>query len=272
MFLAHKSQISNNGYKPIEQLDNRYVLTAQGLVSNVCPHQKSLISTVSGTGNRICPYHQWSFSLKGEPLGSGRTLHYCRNENFLETKQTYEWNNLLFSKAVNFDIPVSFDGMTIMEERIDIVNASVENIMDLFLDVDHIPAVHKGVYDRINLPNINEVQWRYYEHGSVQTVPTLNALGAIWIAVYPNTMIEWQPGALFVTVATPISTFESKVFVFKYQDINYPESTYALNEDVWETAWEQDKTQASLITEFNYSNLEESKEHFRNWLSANRSN
>lgn len=269
MFLAHKSQIPSNGYKPIEQLDNRYVLTEQGLVSNVCPHQKSLISITSGTGNRICPYHQWSFSINGNPLGSGRTHYYCRNETPLTTMPIYEWNSLLFSQPIDFDTHVSFNNMTIMEERIDVVDSSVENIMDLFLDVDHIVGVHKGVYDKINLPNITDVSWNYYKSGSIQVVKDR---GALWIAAYPNTMIEWQPGALFITVAVAITSFKSKVFVFKYQDVNYPETIYEINDDVWETAWDQDKKQAALITEFNQENLEESKKHFRNWLSVHRSN
>jgi hypothetical protein len=87
--------------------------------------------------------------------------------------------------------------------------------------------------------------------------------GAAWIAVYPGTMIEWQPGALFVTVATAVSEFEADVHVFKYSD---DEEVWKLNDSVWELAWAQDQMQAELITGFTNNNLEESKKHFRQWL------
>lgn len=272
MFLAHKLDIPINGYKPIAQLDNKFVITHRGLVSNVCPHQKSIISTKQGTGIRHCPYHSWSFNLDGTPLGSGRTIHYCKNDTALETKAVYEWNHLLFTSPVDFDVPADFSGMILREQRVDTVNACSDNIMDLFLDVDHIPGVHTGVYDKINLPNITDVNWKFYNNGSVQLVPSSSGIGAAWISVYPNTMIEWQPGALFITVAKEVSNFESRVHVFKYEDMNYPQKIYSLNEEVWEQAWDQDKTQAALITEFCYTNLEESKEHFRNWIIGNRIN
>jgi hypothetical protein len=151
--------------------------------------------------------------------------------------------------------------MVLVESRIDKVKANYKNIMDLFLDVDHIQTVHQGVYDLIGITN-TDVQWKYYDNGSVQTV----AQGASWIAVYPYTMIEWQAGSLFITVAVPDGE-NSNVNVFKYRDINNTDN-WKLNEYVWEKAWAQDKQQAELITEFAQSNLEPQKIHFREFLNG----
>ena len=265
MFLAHTSSIDSNSYKVLDQYDRKQVLVNTGkysIVSNVCPHQQSLISQNDGSGNRSCPYHNWTFTVDGTPLTSGRTAYYCKNNSPLSNLPVYEWNNLLFSVPVDFDVSVKFDNMTLMESRFDIVDANCETIMDLFLDVDHIQSVHTGVYDLIGITN-TEVSWDYYKNGSVQTVPQ----GALWIAVYPFTMIEWQQGSMFITVAQPYGN-QSKVSVFKYMDKDYCD-TWKINEKVWETAWSQDKQQAELITNFPQENLEPQKIHFREFLKSN---
>ncbi len=274
MFLGHVNDFANNTYTPLEQLDNKWVLVRENdqfsIISNVCPHQKSLISKKAGTGIRVCPYHSWSFAINGDPVKSGRTEYYCKNEKALDKIPVHVWNNLVFAvpvdcKELNF---VDFKSMQLVEKRIDTVYAQPENIMDLFLDVDHIDAVHSGVYDQIGLTDIDTVEWTFYSNGSLQLVPGGQGYGAAWLAVYPGSMIEWQPGALFITVAIRDRENKSKVLVYKYKDTTASEQNYALNETVWEQAWSQDKEQAELLTEFNQSNLEDSKQHFRKFLSC----
>lgn len=264
MFLAHSSSLTLNSYQVLNQYNKQKVLVSLSeprLVSNICPHQKSLISINNGVGNRVCPYHNWSFTLEGSPLGSGRTSYYCKNQKALDSLEVFEWNSLLFSTKVSFNIAEDFSDMVLIENRVDRVKADYKTIMDIFLDVDHIQTVHQGVYDLIGISDTN-VKWEYYENGSVQKV----AQGALWIAVYPYTMIEWQNGSLFVTVTVPNGR-ESDVHVFKYMDLRFkPE--WEINQQVWETAWSQDKQQAELITEFTQSNLEPQKIHFREFLNG----
>lgn len=268
MFLAHSNEVQNNCYKPLAQYNNKDVLANDAGVfsvkSNVCPHQLSLLSTEPGTGTRVCPYHNWAFDISGNPVSSGRTSHYCQNTRPLSTVDAFQFKNMLFDRAVDCKELhwLDLSKMQLKEQRIDIVKADPKIIMDVFLDVDHIQAVHPGVYDLIDLPSIEAVQWHYYDWGSLQLVAKGEEYGAAWLAVYPGTMIEWQPGALFVTVAQPCVD-GAKVHVFKYSD---SETDWALNEKVWETAWAQDKSQAELIAGFTQHNLEESKKHFRSWL------
>jgi phenylpropionate dioxygenase-like ring-hydroxylating dioxygenase large terminal subunit len=274
MFLAHKNDVDNNHYKPLVQFDNKSVLVNSKdikIVSNVCPHQKSLLATCEGKGSRVCPYHGWSFDIDGNPIGSG--LSSCKNSKPLDTSQVYEWNNLLFSCLVDFPqanfIDTSY--LTLIETRIDQVKANSSNIMDLFLDVDHIELVHQGVYDQIGMPDIRQVDWHFYNNGSLQLVPGPNGYGAAWMAVYPGTMIEWQTGAMFITVAKPVDANTSSVIVYKYKDSRSSDAEWKMNSDIWETAWSQDSAQAELITEFNQDNLEQAKIHFRTYLSASSS-
>jgi len=67
---------------------------------------------------------------------------------------------------------------------------------------------------------------------------------------------------MFVTVINPCK----KVHVFKYRDNNFNLDSWKLNEDVWETAWQQDRNQAELIVNVDSKNLEESKKHFRYFM------
>lgn len=273
MFIAHKNDVSLGHYKPLHQFDKKIALVNTEerifLNSNVCPHQKSLLSTSIGKGNRVCPFHNWTFDIRGNPVTSGRTAHYCKNTEPLTETEIFEFKNLFFSKKVSCNELhwLDLSSMILKEERIDFVNARPEIIMDVFLDVDHIQSVHAGVYDKIGLPDIGQVQWHFYDWGSLQLVAKGEEYGAAWLALYPNTMIEWQPGALFITVALP-NKEGSNVHVFKYSD---SKEDWALNESVWETAWAQDKEQSELITELATINLEESKKHFRNWLSNDNS-
>jgi hypothetical protein len=72
---------------------------------------------------------------------------------------------------------------------------------------------------------------------------------------------------MFITVAQP-DGIKSKVSVFKYMDTRYHD-IWNINQDVWETAWKQDKNQAEIITEFAQLNLEPQKIHFREFLKTN---
>lgn len=270
MFIAHTNDILDNHYKPLEQFNKKKVLTkSEGkcfLKSNICPHQLSLITKSSGEGDRVCPYHGWAFDIQGTPMSSGRTGHYCKNNLPLKDFNLYQFKDLLFnvdisSKELHW---LDLSKMQLKEQRIDRVVANSNIIMDVFLDVDHIECVHAGVYDKIGLPKINQVQWHFYNWGSLQLVAKGEEYGAAWLAIYPGTMIEWQQGALFVTQSVAVNDKETDVHVFKYSD---SENDWKLNEEVWETAWAQDKEQAELITGFTNNNLEESKKHFRQWLT-----
>ena len=85
------------------------------------------------------------------------------------------------------------------------------------------------------------------------------------MAVYPGTMIEWQPGALFVTIAHSIDETTSRVQVYKYKDNRYWEEAWAANERVWETAWAQDRELAEAIVYPAVENLDKLKQHYMVW-------
>lgn len=270
MFLSHANSLNFGEYLPLNQYNKEKVLIKSdnySMTSNTCPHQRSIISESIGKGNRTCPYHAWQFTFDGNPVSSGETHYYCKNNNKLTTYPVYEWSNLLFDSEILFDQTFDFSNLMLMEQRTDIVNSPTKNIMNVFLDVDHIPIVHNGVYESIGFDTVtvNSVKWSYYDGGSIQQVKD----NALWIAVYPNTMIEWQSGCLFITVALEYNN-QSKVIVYKYRNKDMSDYDWFKNEQAWEMAWSQDKHQAEILQSPS-KNLEPAKLHFKNWLDNNGS-
>lgn len=285
MFLGHVNDLENGDKKPLQQFRKEKALVKHDneykLANNVCPHQGSLI--ISDTQQALtCQYHGWSWDNNGNPTGQGSTK-ICNNTK-IGMKPVHVSNSLMFTDAFDFS---SFAGidlsyMKLVEERIDRVDTDYKNIIDVFLDVDHIPVVHPDVYDSIGVGNGAEVVWKYYDWGNIQLVERTNdyseeykstllgneELAAVWVTIYPHTMIEWQPGALFITVCVPMNDY-TNVVVYKYRDQRYSDKNWQLNNNIFETAWAQDKHQSSSIvkrSEFR-AHLEESKIHFREWLN-----
>lgn len=285
VFLAHTSDVKEGFKKPLIQYQKRILLAnadnQYSTISNICPHQGSLILS-NPKKHLVCQYHAWSWDAAGNPKGSG-TTHKC-NSFKLDTSNTYVSNNLIFNKNISFpDLPINFQYLELVEERVDQTNATPKNIMDLFLDVDHIPVVHPKLYDDIGVTKTTSVEWKYFDWGSIQLVhkddsyseeylSTLRntpdeELAAIWIAVYPYTMIEWQPGAMFVTIANG-----ANVTVLKYRDTRYSDKNWNLNSSIWEEAWRQDVQQSENIVSNNIpeAHYEESKQHFHTWMENNK--
>lgn len=284
MFLGHVNDLKSNQKKPLKQFQNKKLLVENAgnyfLANNVCPHQGSLILADTQT-KLICQYHGWSWDDQGNPCGNG-TTKICNNSKIV-MKNVHNVNGLLFTE--NYDLSalanVDLSYMELVEERVDEVQTDFKNIIDVFLDVDHIPVVHQGVYDSIGIGSSTEIEWHYHDWGNLQLVEKTSEysdefrstllgdekLAAAWVTIYPYTMIEWQPGAMFITVCSPKEA-GTDVAVYKYKDSRYSEKNWQLNESIWELAWAQDKNQSRSIvrtTEFK-NHLEESKIHFRNWF------
>ena len=270
MFLALTQDVQTDQIAPLAQYDNRISIANNGsfsLLSNICPHQNSRIAKCK-TDHLQCPYHGLKFDLCGNGVD---------NTYSLETWPAYQNQTMLFDQHVSCTFPIDTQHMALTEYREDIVRASPSIIMDVFLDIDHIPVAHAGVYDQIGITNTNDITWSTFENGSIQFVPAQENiemhqddyrynLGACWMAVYPGTMIEWQPGALFITVAHSIDETTSRVQVYKYKDNRYWEEAWDLNSRVWEEAWAQDRELAESIVHLPVENLDDLKQHHRVWL------
>lgn len=287
MFISHKNDLLDQHNLPLIQFDNKKFVSRDGenfsLMNNVCPHQGSLI--VKNPSSTIqCQYHGWSWNKIGSPISNGSTK-LC-NSYPLKILPLSIVNSLVFSSPISLDSvqDINLSHMKLEETRVDVVKSKFSTIVDVFLDVDHIPIAHAGVYESIGISQEAKVGWEYYDWGSLQIVDKsidyngeykttlLNIpeerISAFWVAVYPYTMIEWQPGAMFITVCSPKEN-ETNVSVFKYRDLRYNDLNWKINSDMWETAWSQDRDLAEGIVSTNSKFLEDSKLHFRKWLKEN---
>ena len=282
MFLAHINDVAPGFKKPLLQYSRKKLLANNNgtftLANNICPHQGSLILSDTAEQYR-CQYHGWTWDNTGAATGNGYTS-VCNKFEMVQ-RPTCIHNGLIFSEDIDLpELGIDLSFMQLESQRVDTVNTSYKNIMDVFLDVDHIPVVHRDLYPEIGIETSADVEWSYHKWGSVQIVrkstepgaefkATLlgnETLAAVWIAVYPYTMIEWQPGAMFVTV----SSQSTDVAVFKYRDRRYSDRNWELNSHIWETAWAQDQHQSQEIVstcEFT-PHLEQAKIHFREYIKA----
>lgn len=269
MFLALTQDLHCGSVLPLPQFQNNAMLVNDGqffLMSNVCPHQQSRIAKCS-TSNLKCPYHGFEFDLQGQGINNSMSL----------TRQPcYITQTMLFDQRVECSFPIDTSFMKLYEHRVDFVKASADIVMDVFLDIDHIPVAHQGVYDQVGISSIDQLSWKTFNGGSIQYVPAqddshiINSdkgynLGACWLAIYPGTMIEWQPGALFVTVAVDVPN-GSNIYVYKYFDSRYSKQSQELNDKVWELAWSQDKDLSENIVELEMKNIHGLKKHHREWI------
>ena len=239
MFLSHVNDIPLGFKKPLMQYQNRKSLintsNAFKLINNICPHQQSLIISKMQE-NLKCQYHGWSWDNLGQPAGNG-TTKVC-NKYPLKLKDISNINGLLFSDNIDLSAISNIDltFMQLAEERTDVVNADFKHVIDVFVDIDHIPTVHEGVYDKMGITGDTQVEWLYYQWGNLQLISNSSGLDpeyketllgieeekltAFWLTVYPYSMIEWQPGAMFITVCVPNGN-KTNVVVFKYRDTRY---------------------------------------------------
>jgi len=269
MFLGLKQDFLPDQATPIDLMDRQWSLVNEQdhfyLLSNVCPHQYSKILSEPKFKLK-CPYHGFEFDITGKGLNNN-----CE----LEHRVCYTSGNLVFDQPVDYCFPIDTSNFVLEQYRCDHVRASVAVIMDVFLDIDHIPVAHPGVYDEVGIADTSNINYKTFANGSIQLVPGQSSehmieddkqlgIGACWMALYPGTMIEWQPGALFVTVAQPLE-HGSKVNVFKYRDNRYPMLSWNRNTVVWETAWAQDRSLSENIIKLGKNNLDPLKQHHRDW-------
>ena len=132
---------------------------------------------------------------------------------------------------------------------------TVEQFIELYLDLNHVPMIHRGLNSWADVRN---AEFTFTEAGSVQIAPFRVCpkhdaylgyvqawwaahggdnppFGAVWVLDYPNSMIEIYPGLIVISKVTPtpngclntlefIQTDNDKVF--EYAIDAYLESAY----------------------------------------------
>ncbi len=247
------------------------------VISNICRHHQALILENAGKINKItCPFHFWQYDLAG-------TLRKAPNFPGLPCIQldktvTHSWENLLFKnqppaieiKKKSLLTDFSFEAYRYHNSAILPAAYNWKIFIDNYLDDYHIPAIHPGLK---NLVDLNNLEWEFSLSFSAQRIGIKNkilqstsehfngwknliqeieqsniqpkAASVMWILIYPGTMIEVYPYMLTVSTLTPISCDETINHVdFFYPNFildNYPEYPDVSQSSYFETAKEDDK-------------------------------
>ena len=239
-YVGHEAMVPGIGsYATLSHEDHGRVLVreAQGvqLLSNICRHRQAVMLEGQGqTESIVCPLHRWTYNLKGELVGAP---HFpedpCRH---LKSTPLQRWNGLLFEgpeaiakelQSTPFMEQLDFSGYVLNRVQHHECNYNWKSFIEVYLDDYHVAPFHPGLGQFVDC---NALHWHYGEHFSVQSVGItdlkhsatpvyrrwqeqvlrmhpegLPPYGAIWMTIYPNTMVEWYPKVLIVSTLHPRS-------------------------------------------------------------------
>ncbi|WP_233590455.1 aromatic ring-hydroxylating oxygenase subunit alpha [Legionella qingyii] len=240
-YVGHQLMVPNlNDYYVLKRSNNTEMLIHHqdgiSLLSNICRHRQALLLSDSGNIKRIrCPIHSWSYNIQGE------LIHAPQFEQIpcLNLKKDYvsEWNGLLFrgNNKIEGDTidtkaytVLDFSDYVFAQSRHQCHSFNWKIFMEVFLDDYHIPFFHNGLR---KLVDVRELEWTLDDTYSIQYVGIQSDLtksgsanfktyqyellaqaknelpryGAVWMAYYPNIMIEYYPYMLVISTVSPIS-------------------------------------------------------------------
>jgi choline monooxygenase len=214
------------------------------LVSNVCRHRQAIMLEGRGNTGRhvVCPLHRWTYDLKGELAGAP---HFATSPCLdLERFPLRNWNGLLFEDNASPALAETldelerskyaryFDFSGYMLDHVEhhVCNYNWKTFIEVYLEDYHVGPFHPGLSRFVDCSNL---EWEFGKRFSVQAVGlheslrkpgspvyaewhdqcrrwfdqgrSLPEVGAVWLTIYPNIMVEWYPGVLCVSTLHPLS-------------------------------------------------------------------
>lgn len=205
------------------------------LMSNVCRHRQATILQGRGNSKRLsCPMHRWTYDNNGALVTAPRFAELpCLK---LDQFRTKTWRGLHFMGETDAieelaDVPDSikslldFDSYYFGHMEIHECNYNWKTFLEFYLEDYHVASFHPGLGHFVSC---DDLQWSFGTNWSAQTVSFykgleqpgdsqvyrawhqvvrtyyadgLPSIGAMWLLIYPNVMIEWYP---LVTVVSTI--------------------------------------------------------------------
>jgi choline monooxygenase len=238
-YVGHELMVPNLGdYHVLENMDSAKMLVRNDngveLLSNICRHRQAIMLPGRGSArNIVCPLHRWTYQMDGQLLGAP---HFPQNPCLhLNKTPLQNWNGLLFAgqRDIARDLAtvpafkeIDFSDYVLDRIEVDEYNFNWKTFIEVYQEDYHVVPFHPGLGQFVDC---NDLQWKFGEWYSVQTVGINNALrkpgspvyekwaeqvlrynngelpryGAIWLTYYPNIMIEWYPNTLVVSSIVP---------------------------------------------------------------------
>jgi choline monooxygenase len=280
-YVGHELSVPAVGDRRPVDLDGEGLILARGttgieVLVNACRHRQAAMVTEPGNSRTIqCPFHRWTYAMDGKILAAPHFPQKpCRN---LFSVPFSSWNGLILAgpAPVARDLAewgdgelFSFEGHK-FHKTVDMeCRQNWKTFVEVYLDLYHVAPFHPGLSGFITC---DDLRWDSGEFFTVQTVGLQKDLsrakspaygrwqdkvleafrgrmpdkGAVWAFYYPNFMLEWNPGALMVSVLRPVSPSSTmnRVDFFYDEEVvgRVPGFIEAHQEAYFETAAEDEK-------------------------------
>lgn len=253
-YVGHELMVPNpHDFYVLDREKKGKILINQGeyysLLSNICWHHEALLLENKGTTEKIiCPAHRWSYSIEGKLLNAPKFDETpCLN---LSNQPLLKWLGLLFLSR-NHSLPkldkkllalldfTNYQFYQITEQH---YSFNWKIFIEVYLDNYHIPMIHPGLR---NLINVDEQSWITNKRYSAQFVALKKDLSRggseaykkyqqliiryqnnnniynniVWFTLYPATMIEKYPYMLVISTIKPLSIAACVNYVEYYFDV-----------------------------------------------------
>jgi choline monooxygenase len=214
----------------------------------------------SAAGNLVCPLHRWTYSGGDANTKAGTLLgapHFAQDPCLsLENYPLQEWNGLLFEPSrlatataggagglsrVATDlarlgpiVDLDFSGHVLDRVELHECDYNWKTFIEVYLEDYHVGPFHPGLGSFVTVGVANRLgkagspiyeRWQesllQYREGKPPKY------GAIWLAYYPHTMVEWYPHVLTVSTLYPQGPQKTLNVVEFY----YPEEIAAFERD-----------------------------------------
>ena len=217
---------------------------------NVCRHHAAAVMTEpEGRANQLrCPYHGWTYSLKGELKGTPDFNDVCnfeRSENSLVPLELASWEQWVFVRLAKQNAqtlqdfptrqlvdeihPLNVSNLHWVERRHYSFDCNWKVFVDNYLDGGyHVPHLHKGLdsvldYSKYMIENGERhcLQWSplVREGAEAQTGAVRKGDRALYYWIYPNFMINWYDNAMDTNLVIPRGVDQTEViFDFYFPD------------------------------------------------------
>ena len=224
------------------------------LVSNVCRHrQAELVSGRGRTKRLVCPMHNWAYDLAGKHVAAPHFDQLpCLD---LAMSPLQRWNGLVLAgpgdaaadlapvaKWPELAAGADYDLVRVDDEVIDL---NWKLFMEVFLEDYHVSVVHPGFRNFVDVRQLDAepdtvrgerffaenvgVNWPLVKAGSPTFARFQELLldasrghkppyGAVWLAYFPNMLLEWYPYTFVASTYWPRTARETVVRAEVYMD------------------------------------------------------
>ena len=218
---------------------------------NVCRHHAAAVLTKADgkTENLRCPYHGWTYSLRGALILTpefGGVGNFDRAANGLVPIQVDNWQNWLFAKLqaggasledfLGKDVIERFERLNLeqlrwFERRTYLLHCNWKVFVDNYLDGGyHVPHIHGDLNSVLDYKNYTiETGERFClqsspmltDKGEAKTAAVRAGKRAYYFWIYPNFMINIYDGVMDTNLVIPRGVDNAEVvFDYYFSDVS----------------------------------------------------